>query len=155
MKKKLFKLFAGLCLSFVLISFTSGEGDERQNASKSKFITYLGCAITDSVFVDKNLFDSLVALPICAKDSNNNYCKVQSFEITYAERGLYQDSTGLPIVVTDYSSVTCKGDTIPTAWKQIFHDRSYKGDTIYFDKIIAKSPDQKMRLCKGLKFVIK
>jgi hypothetical protein len=141
-------------LALTAVGFSPAT-DDREIARRSSYISYLGCAITDSQAVDKNLFDNLVALPLCAKDSNMNYCKVQSFEVTYAERGLYQDSTGLPIVVTDYTQFTCKGDTIPKNWVDVFRQRSYRGDTIFFDKIIAKSPDQKMRLCRGLKMVIK
>lgn len=142
---------AGLLL---LLGFSPGT-DDRELARRSSYIAYLGCAVTDSLPVDKNVFDNLVAMPLCAKDSLQNYCKVQSFEVTYAERGLYQDSTGLPIVVTDYTQFSCKGDTIPKSWVDVFKQRSYRGDTIYIDKIIAKSPDQRMRLCRGLKMVIR
>jgi hypothetical protein len=41
----------------------------------------------------------------------------------------------LPIIVTDYSDVACKGDTIPKRWIQNFNERCYKGDTIYFDRV--------------------
>lgn len=145
-------LFLGILLLF---GFSIAEQNDRDSARKSKYISYLGCAITDSAAIDKNMFDQLVSLPLCAKDSAESYCKVQSFEVTYAERGLYQDSTGLPIVVTDYTQFNCKGDTIPKSWVEVFRERSYKGDTIFIDKIIARSPDQKLRLCRGLRFVIK
>ena len=139
---------------FLLLAFGAAEQTDRNTAQQSKYTAYLGCAVIETNKVDKNLFDNLIALPLCAKDSAQNYCKVQSFEITYAERGLYQDSTGLPIVVTDYTQFACKGDTIPQNWVDVFRERSYKGDTVFIDKIIAKSPDQKMRLCKGLKLII-
>lgn len=151
----IFKFGFSLLGVITLLGFAIAEQNDRDAARKSKYTSYLGCAITDSSAVDKNIFDSLVALPICAKDSAQSYCKVQSFEVTYAERGLYQDSTGLPIVVTDYTQFNCKGDTIPKNWVDVFRDRSYKGDTIFIDKIIARSPDQKLRLCRGLRFVIK
>lgn len=138
-----------------LVSFDATESDDRTAAAKSSITSYLGCSMTDEKAVSREAFEALIDLPLCAKDTGKNHCKIQSFQITYAERGLYQDSTGLPIVVTDYSSVKCIGDTIPMAWRTIFHQRSYKGDTIYFDKIIAKTPDDKIRLCKGLKIVLR
>lgn len=155
MMKSFFNIPLSLSLAFMLVSFTTAEQDTRSAAKTSKYISYLGCAITDSAAVDKNMFDQLVSLPLCAKDSAQSYCKVQSFDVTYAERGLYQDSTGLPIVVTDYSQFSCKGDTVPKHWVDVFRERSYKGDTIFIDNIIARSPDQKLRLCRSLRFVIK
>lgn len=144
-----------LVSTVVLVSFGLPDGNQKGTAYKSNYISYLGCSATDSAFIDKDNFVQLVALPLCAKDSAMNYCKVISFDLTYAERGLYQDSTGLPIVVTDYSSVSCKGDTIPKNWIATFNERGYKGDTILLDNILAKSPDQKTRLCRSLKFVLK
>jgi hypothetical protein len=105
--------------------------------------------------ISKQQFDSLIALPLCARDSANNFYKVLSFEFTYAERGLFFDSADLPIIITDYTNVVCQGDTIPKRWVENFKERSYKGDTIYFDRVIARGPDQKNRLCKGLKMIIK
>ena len=138
-----------------LLAFGIPESNQKGAAYKSNYISYLGCSRTDSAFIDKDQFVKLVGLPLCAKDSAMNYCKVISFDLTYAERGLYQDSTGLPIVVTDYSSVSCKGDTIPKNWIATFNERGYKGDTVLIDNILAKSPDQKTRLCRSLKFVLK
>jgi hypothetical protein len=89
------------------------------------------------------------------KDSVGNLIKVESFEIIYAERGLYQDDEGLPIIVTDYSNVACTGDTIPKKWIQNFNERSYKGDTVYFDRVRLRTPDKKTVECKSVKVVLK
>lgn len=149
------KSFIIYILAFASFALLFAFTQDRNSSNTSKYYAYLGCAVTDSQLLDKNVFDNLIALPLCAKDSAQTYCEVQSFEVTYAERGLYQDSTGLPIVVTDYSQFACKGDTIPKIWVETFRERSYKGDTIFIDKIIAKSPDQKLKLCKSLKLIIK
>jgi hypothetical protein len=118
-----------LGILFLLSAFTP-VGNEQRPKVKYQFKGYLACSLSDSQ-------------------------KVESFNITWAERGLYQDSTGLPIIYTDYTVGTFNGDAIPADWTESFRDRSYKGDTVYFDRIMVKTPDNKSQLCKPLKIVIR
>jgi hypothetical protein len=103
----------------------------------------------------KKSFDSLIALPICAKDSNQRNFPITSFDITYAERGLYQDSAGLPIIFTDYTNAHFEGTSISKEWISLFNERSYKGDTVYVDNVKVKGSDNKSYACKGMKIIIK
>jgi hypothetical protein len=141
------------CVLLTVMSFTLSNSDLKISY---KYHAFIGCSnYTDSVMLDRNTFNELISKSFCAKDSNQAILPVTSFEITYAERGLYQDSTGLPIIFTDYSSTKCVGDALPKNWIDIFNERTYKGDTIYFDHIMTKSQDNKSHLCKPIKVVIK
>lgn len=121
---------------------------------KFNYFSYLACSDLSEGFIAKAQFDSMIALPLCARDTNKNVMTLQSFEITYAERGLYQDSTGLPIIFTDYISDRFKGNQITKYWIDLFKERSYKGDTVYIDNVKVLGPDNKSFVCKGMKWVI-
>lgn len=149
---KYFLVFLGLGL-LGFCAFTPGP--EQRPKLKYAWRAFFGCMVEDSSSVEKNAFDILVGKKLCAKDSAGNLLTVESFTITYAERGLYQDSTGLPIIITEYSTAECKGDTIPAQWIADFRERSYRGDTVYFDHVMARTADQKTQLCKPVKIVIK
>lgn len=149
MKNKKVYLVLLLVVCITVLSFeTSKDG------STAKYKAFLGCTYTDNVTVDVNTFKKLMTLPLCAKDSANNVYKVKSFELTYAERGLYQDEEGLPIIFTDYSADSFVGDTLNSVWKRRFNESLYKGDTIYFERVICTAADKKNFLCKTLKVVI-
>ena len=141
--------FLGILLP--VLSFT----DDNTAPKKYPYQSYLGCREADVSFLPKTSFDSLIALPLCAKDSHRNAANVQSFDIIYAERGLYQDSAGLPIIYTDYSTFKCDGASIPKNVVEMFKEHSYKGDTVFFENVKVLGPDQKSHPCKGMKVIIK
>lgn len=138
-------------LTLGIFSFTSPEQREK---IVYRHKAYLGCAVSDSSYLSKADFEQLMSKSMCAKDSANNTYKVTSFEIVYAERGLYQDSAGLPIVVTDYTFGKSNGDTIPQTWINTFQERCYRGDTIYFDKVKLLGADNKSYYARKVKVVI-
>lgn len=147
--KKMHKfLFIALLASIICISFAPFP------KIIYRYKAFLGCKQSDSFTISKDDFQRLIANKLCAKDSAGNVYPVSSFEITYAERGLFQDSTGLPIIFTDYSFTVCKGDSIPSFWQADFRERGYKGDTIYFDRISVVDT-VKSNMCKRIKCVIK
>jgi len=145
---KIVAIFIG---AIVVMAFAPADG----LVKKQKYKAYFGCTYTDSFQISVNEFKQLIHKPLCVKDSVGNLIKVESFEIIYAERGLYQDDEGLPIIVTDYSNVACIGDSIPKKWIQNFNERSYKGDTVYFDRVRLRTPDKKTLECKSVKVVLK
>ena len=141
-------------LAILTQSFILEDQQGSASGSKFRFKAFLGCS-SDTSFVNKERFDQLAVLPLCAKDSNNTVFKIVSFDITYAERGLYQDSTGLPIVFTDYSNVSCTGDTIPSRWINIFKERGYRVDTIMFDRILVRTSENKTQMCKAMRVILR
>jgi len=149
---RFFSKMVALCIGAIVVTaFAPADG----LVKKPKYKAYFGCTYTDSLQLSVNEFKQLIQKPLCVKDSVGNLIKVESFEILYAERGLYQDDEGLPIIVTDYSNVVCTGDSIPKKWIRQFNERSYKGDTIYFDRVRLLTPDKKTVECKSVKVVLK
>ena len=150
MKNKKLHLFLLLLAGFSIVSF-----DGQKEAVSTRRKAFFGCTYSDNSPIDVNTFKQMMMLPLCAKDSNNNIYKVRSFTVTYAERGLYQDDEGLPIIVTDYSSDNFNGDTLTPYWKNSFNERLYKGDTVYFERVMCTNSEKKNFLCKTLKLIIK
>lgn len=124
-------------------------------AKKYKYKAFFGCHYSDEISLETNTFKEFMKRPFCAKYSNNNFFKVNSFELMYAERGLYQDDEGLPIIYTDYTSDRFVGDTLNAYWKNIFSQRLYKDDTVYFEKITCIAADNKHYECKPIKIILK
>ena len=139
--------------SFILsaLSFAESDGVE----SDYKYKMYLACAQSGNQDMPKAEFDRLIAQPFCARDTNMNPVTIQNFEILYAERGLYQDSSGLPIIFTDYIKIPCQGNQLKQAWVDYFLERSYKGDTVYIEQVKVLGADNKSHLAEGMKIIIR
>ena len=150
MKTKILYGALFLNMALLLLSFS-----EQPVKLFYRYKAFFACTHTDSVHIVKTDFDQMMNLPICAKDSTGKVMAIESFEITYAERGLYQDSTGLPIIFTDYTITECKGDSIPKAWRDNFLEAGHKGDTVSFDRIVVRGEDRKPYFCKRIKCVIR
>ena len=150
MKKNNISLLLLLITALGVISFIAPS-----DPISTKYKAYFGCVYTDNIQIDAQTFKQLMQQPLCAKDSASNMFKVKSFEITYAERGLYQDEEGLPVIVTDYTTESFTGDTLTSYWKKNFNERLYKGDTVFFERVICGIAEKKNFLCKTLKVVIK
>ena len=144
-------LLSALFIFCALLFSFAPAGDEFSKRYKAFF----GCTYSDNVIIDAATFKQMMQKPLCAKDSVNNIIPIKSFELIYAESGLYQDSTGLPIIYTDYTNDIFVGDTINTYWKNNFNERLYRGDTIIFDRIICSPDGKKNFMCKTLKVIIK
>lgn len=148
MKKQNRKLiWVWLVCVCMLLSFTPPKGNQ--------YKAYLACTYADSVQLASNDFKQFIMQSLCVKDTAQQMYKVHSFDILYAERGLYQDDEGLPIIVTDYSSGQFTGDTLNMRWKKIFQERSYSGDTVYIDNIKFYHSEHRLMESKGLKIILK
>lgn len=105
--------------------------------------------------IPKSVFDSLLKQGITAKDSLGNLFQVQGFYFSYGERSLYEDSIGNLIVMTDYLTEFCPGDTISSAIAHTLFTRTKRGDTAYFDNIKVISQDgAKQYGAKGMMFIL-
>jgi hypothetical protein len=138
------------CFLFLstLCSFTLLE-NEKPAAKVYKYFTLFGCQELADSKIDKAHLDQLINAPLCVKDTSGKQYKVHSFEITYAERGLYEDSAGLPIIYTDYQNETFKCDTLSAVWKKMLLAHAYKGDTIHIENVVLV--DDKNRNLSGAK----
>jgi hypothetical protein len=102
--------------------------------TKNNASTYFACTDTSNT-ITKAKFLSLIDKPLCVKDKDNKQYPLKGFQILYAEKGLYLDSNDAPIIFTDYSEESFKGDSITTVWKDLLKSRLYKGDTISFENV--------------------
>jgi len=117
-------------------------------------LVYLGNSDYHGGDISKNNFDSHLKQGLVGKDSLGNTFKVDGFNFSYAERNLYEDSVGNLMVVTDYVSEFCPGDTIsPAVANNIFY-KTKPGDTAYFDNIKVLLPDGRKLATKPMKFVL-
>ncbi len=144
-------------ICFSLFSFSLPDNGETKAIKKIyKYKTFLGCQQESSMHMDKDSFCTLLQQPLCAKDSAGKSYKIRSFEITYAERGLYEDSAGLPIVVTDYQNDAFSGDTVNSYWKKMLQERFYKGDTVYIEHVVLIDANNKyIAGARPLRFICK
>jgi len=103
-----------------------------------KFIlpyVYLGNSSYKGGPIRKDDFNKLLKQGLTAHDSLGNKYKVIGFEFSYGEKSLYEDSIGNNIVVTDYLTEYCYGDTLTAGIAASIYDRTKAGDSAYFDKI--------------------
>jgi hypothetical protein len=128
---------------------------------------YLGKSRLAGGPIKKRAFDSLLKQGITAYDSLGNKYKVVDFDFSYAERKLYEDSVGNLLMMMDFQSEHCKGDTLSAVLttnssvnlstyaqtvsetdessSMIIYDRTKSGDTLYFDHVrVLKNPGNKL-----------
>lgn len=96
---------------------------------------YLGTSNYRGGAIKKSEFDQLLKQGLTARDTFGNNYKVIGFEFSYGEKSLYEDSVGNNIVLTDYLTEFCHGDTVTPAISSTIYDRTKPGDSVYFDGI--------------------
>jgi hypothetical protein len=142
-----------------IMTLSDNEKGDSTKTTKPKVIdTYtplLGCTQASSTLPIADI------LALC----NNNICvmndktkakyKVHSYDFNYCERGLFEDSTGLPTIITEVHFEECKGDSICTKWKKMLAERLYKNDTLRIsaitintDKGVIKIPSKLVMIAK-------
>lgn len=115
---------------------------------------YLGHSDETGGQISKTMFDSLLKQGVTAKDSLGNVFKVDGFTFSYAERNLYEDSVGKLIILTDFFSEYCPGDTLSRGISLNIYYKTKPGDTAYFDNIKALLPDGRQVGTKAMRFVL-
>jgi len=130
--------------------------DNDKNKTVKVITAYLGNSDYSNGTIAKRTFDSLLKQGITARDSAGNSYKVTDFTFSYGERNLYEDSTGKLMVLTDYLSEFCTGDTLTTAFKHFVYvdKRTKPGDTAYLDKIRVHVPNGGNLGAKGMRFIL-
>lgn len=91
--------------------------------------------------ISKKQFDSLIAFPLIAKDTTNADRSVSSFTFTYAERGVYEDSTGKPRIMADYYTTEGEQGKLPAGWVEQIRSRTKEGDTVFYLHVMGTYPD--------------
>lgn len=130
----------GMVLAFSLV-----QGQQQKPQQKKKIIhkgkAFLADGRTATGTISKAAFDSLLAFPLIAKDTLGREHKVLNFSFGYAERGLFEDSTGKLKIMTDYFATESEHGTLPEFWLKNIRERSKAGDTAYFDEVISNYTD--------------
>ncbi len=118
------------------------KAKDGKNKPKPKPIpVYLGKSDYYTGKITKGVFDSLVKQGLTSRDSAGRVFKVTGFTFSYAERNLYEDSVGNPMILTDYLSEYCFGDTLTPFLKVNIPERSKVGDTLFVDQISLIAPE--------------
>lgn len=112
---------------------------------------YLGGSLLTGGEITKHAFDSLIAQGL---KTDMGIGRVASFDFSYAERGIFEDSVGNLIERVDLLSEVCKGDTLPAYLKNSLVGRTKRGDTAYFEHIRVQTADGAMIPGKSMKFVL-
>jgi len=133
----------------MVVFFMSGNIVWAQNKKQDwKPITYKGKSYLSGGLisggkVSKAVFDSLIAYPLIVRDSLNIEHTATAYYLTYAERGLFEDSTGHPMIMTDYTGVHSEKGHLPAYWLSSLQERTKAGDTVLIDNIIFLSGEAK------------
>jgi hypothetical protein len=101
--------------------------------------TFLSGGTISSGKISKKMFDSLIALPLYSQDTAGNLNRVNEFTFTYAERGIFEDSTGKERIMTDYFNQYCEKGVLPEDWLRYVRERSKFGDSAIFQNIISNN----------------
>lgn len=111
----------------------------KNNATK-KGTTYLNDKLTQSGNISVKDFVTLIQSPLWAKDSrDSSFAPVHSFRFTYAERGLYEDQQGKPMIFTDYMFYNCKSQLDTFMLKDV-RSRVKPGDTVLIEQVQFINP---------------
>ncbi len=79
---------------------------------------------------------------------------IEGFTFMYGERNVYEDSAGNPMVVTDYLTQYCYGDTLPAVIRNTLLQRCKPGDTAFYSGIKVIKSDGTHAPGKALKLPI-
>lgn len=127
-------------------AINAGTTDQKADTGKKKKIVplYLGNSTETGkiLTMPEAQFDALMQQGIHGMDSAGNRYAVVNFLFGYGERALYEDSIGNLMVMTDYISDYCDGDTLNIVFQRNrIYDRTKGGDTVYFDEIRMRAAD--------------
>ncbi|MBX2906047.1 MAG: hypothetical protein KF744_08420 [Taibaiella sp.] len=120
---------------------------------------FLGNSDKKGGMISRDEFTKLVKQGLQARDSAGNRYRVTGFEFMYGERQMYEDSVGRPMVMFDYLSEYCPGDTLSPGVAMSLYSRLKAGDTAYFNRVEVLrvrpgEPGGTVIMGKGMKFAL-
>jgi hypothetical protein len=87
------------------------------------------------------------------EDTKEKY-KVVGYDMNYAELGYYEDSLGIPTLMTEYFYNECKGDSIVSMWQKSYNERLHRGDTLKFSEFVFIIDGRSLKIKNKLNLVI-
>jgi hypothetical protein len=149
-----------------LVAITVAQAQRRDNSRRGRkpeaavvpsvpmATVFLGTSMLSSGEISDRVFDSLVMQRLTARDSAGNAVTVTDFNLTLAERGIFEDSAGNPMLVVDYTREICTGDTLTPFLRNVLPEHTKPGDTVWIENITAVNAAGKRHVGKTMKFVI-
>lgn len=134
--KRLFFIAAALLL---WAGYAVAQGRKEKKPVKFQGKSYLAGGQISRGSIGMTLLDSLIGLPLVAKDSLGTERPVSGFFFTYIESGLYEDSTGHPVIMSDYWGTPSEQGRIPADWLKLLRPRIKAGDTVLYNQIVSMS----------------
>jgi hypothetical protein len=139
----------------------SNKTTTANNKAKKVFMpqAYLANTEYKGGTIKRDELSRLMRQGITSRDSMGNKYKVASFQFGYAERVLYEDSSSNMMVLVDYMTEYCPGDTLTPGISASIYERIKPGDTVYFDRVsvykaMANRNVDEIIAGKGMKFVV-
>ncbi len=157
MKKTLFlALFAGIGMTAAFAQKVKKKGGEAPQKEGGKPlagipVSWGSKALLESEKLNAALFQALLLKPLTVTSGTG---AIEGFAFTYAERALYEDSVGNPLIITDYMTEYCLGDTLSKNIKLLLPPRIKAGDTVYIADIKVQSPAGKAVFGRPARIVI-
>jgi hypothetical protein len=88
-------------------------------------------------------------------DKTKEQYSAYKYDFTYSEHNLYEDSTGLPVILTDVHFAELNGDSITTYWQKFLTNHLYKGDTLRLSGIVINNKNTRVKIKNKLVLIAK
>lgn len=135
--KRLFLMAAAMLLLWA--GNLAAQDQKEKKLVRFQGKSYLAGGQINKGSISMALLDSFIRLPLVSKDSLGMERPVSSFYFLYIELGLYEDSTGHPMIMSDYWGVQSDHGQIPGDWLKLLRPRIKAGDTVLFNQIVTLS----------------
>jgi hypothetical protein len=157
-----------LCLPLIWLILESHQGiqeftpDGKDSVARkvdySHIVPLFACDTAQKgvIYATREQALALMRNKLCIIDQKKNAkLPMLGYEMNYCEKGLYEDSTGTPAIITECSFMPFIGDSIPVNWIRSMEERLYKGDSLHFSSFVTKVDEKIIKTKKTLDLVIR
>lgn len=146
MSKPNFIRIAILGTVLLLCSWAVWAQTKAKAAIDYKGYTFLADQKTGSGNISVKNFLTLIKDSVVAKDSrDDSFYTTKTFRLRYAQRGLFEDEAGNPLITTDYSFDVCEG-AVDTALYSELGRKAKPGDTVFIESVMFLNKNRKEKL---------
>jgi len=118
------------------------------------FRSSLGNVLSDQQ-LPPSMMKALLDSTLVARDSAGHPYPVVAFNFGYATTDTYtNDTTGRPASSRNYLSFHFKGNRLDSVWRKGIAEKIKPGDILYFDRIVARGPQNHQYLSSPLRFTV-
>ncbi len=127
------------------------KAEEHQRAKGQAYIgqfkSFYGAVKADSL-------RAYLGQSLIVKDSAGRSFPVSKFDLGYKELGLFEDSTGKPLILAELYTQPYSGDHLDSLWLKNLDERLGYGDTLFLDNIYYKDAKGVRQVSKPVKLWI-